>query len=217
MIEALDVADKLAQTLKTLSIERAALVAADASSEEIAEQDELAKDVKAALDLIASRASQRREEKEKRAKWEALLPECSTAKEEYEAAALAAKKFNEDLFVLEDALARAQKRLSQHLNEEPEPTDYAPAKTIRRWNMEKHRLEEEVEQRRKSVLELRQKQSEIGSKFQAAKQKFEQLVWRERQLRPTGQQPKVVALLEGVRLGPELSGVKLEPGLSFVR
>lgn len=194
MMEPYDVADKLAQSLKTLTIERAALVASDASAEEIAEQDELAKDVKSALDLIVLHATERREQRDRHAKWKRILPECATAKEEYEAAALVTKKCSEDMLTAEDALTRAMRRLDDHILAEPEPTTYPSAKAIRAWKMGKRRLESDVEQRRGELMGLRQQQPDIGRAFQAAKQKFEQLAWRERQLRPPEPPPRLVPL-----------------------
>ena len=205
MIERADVVAKFSETLKVLVQERSALVAADAPPEEIARQDELAADLKTAMESFVMLSTRRAADHKRYAEWQALLPQCSAAKEAYEAAARVVKKQNEDTFAAEDALTRSQSRLGQHLLAEPEPTTYPSAKLVRQWNVDKVRLEKEVQDRQKDLRDLRSRQPETGRIFQAAKQTFERLAWEEMQRRPKQEFPKIVATTFRLQYGPELT------------
>lgn len=216
MIEAVDVTMKLNLLLKDLRSDRACLAAADARAE-LAETDSLIKDCEEAQALIHGRALQRREEKERHRKWQEILPRCGEAREAFEGAALTVKAHNEKEAELFDALNRAERRLGDCLLAEPQAETYPSKKILNRWNSERERLEREVEQSKLRVKEHREKQPNVASRYQTAREQFETLARQEMSLRPKGEFPQVVPTDWRVVRERELNGVPWQQELSGVR
>lgn len=216
MIEAVDVTMKLNLLLKDLRTDRACLAAADAGAE-MAETDALIKDCEEAQALIAGRAGQRREEKERHRKWEEILPRCAEAREAFENAALAVKTHNEKEAELVDAWNRTERRLGDCLLAEPPAETYPSAKTLARWRAERDRLVREVEQRKGALKAHREKQSSVAVSYQNAREKFERLAREEMSLRPKGEFPKIVPTDFRLVRERELTGVPPQRELSGVR
>lgn len=191
--ETYDIVGRLDLALKSLQADKLTLQAGD-SPEALAEINSRIKDVEDARNLLVARAAQRRNDKERRVKWEAILPRCAEARERFEAAARIAKKSSDELLAAEDALVRSLRRSGEHANNPLNPLDYPSEKEKKQWDIRLAALEREVECRKADILRIRAQQGCIGSEYQNTKNVFERLVFEERQLRPPEPPPKLVPI-----------------------
>jgi hypothetical protein len=205
MIEAEDIAYKLDQSLKSLQADRKAVVAAEGTEQEIASVDALIKDTTEARDLIVLRAFERRQQRERYAQWQALLPKCAVAREEYQAAAAEVREHTREGEVCRDALRRASDRLNDHLANPPRPESYPSSKEKRAWELRRAALERDVTARKEELKENKEGEVAVASRYQRAQSDFESLSRQELRLRPLEKYPKIVSVGERVIYGPELT------------
>ena len=163
MIELDDVAVQLAGTLKTMVIERTALVTAEASAEEIAHKDRAIGAVREAQALILLKVEQDREEKHRAEVYGKWYPIACDLKEKVEAArqrhersvlAYPTSEKNVDLIDL---------ALSEHRANEPRRQDFPSAKKIHQWNLRLRHLQEERQRREHSRIETRTEMESAGA------------------------------------------------------
>jgi hypothetical protein len=168
MIELDDVAVQLAQTLKTMVIERTALVTAEASAEEIAHKDAVIDTVRQAQALILLKASQDREEKDRAAKYAKIYPEACRLKEEMGNAFHAHERANLEYVTAEKNLQSAEVALSEHMGNKPRPETFPSARAKASWETRRQAFEKHTDERKEIV---RQKKEEMGE----ARQEHERL------------------------------------------
>jgi hypothetical protein len=206
MIERGDLYFRLSSTLKLLEGDVAALERAnDVPPEQIEESRNLLADWKSAMNAFFTVSTQRTDEAKRAREWQEILPACSLAKEKFEAAGAASLAHNREIEIAQDGLSRARRRLDEHVVAEPNARTYPSAKTLRKWSLEKAKLEKEVESRQQILRDLREQIPKVAQAYQAAKEQFEQLARREMALRPPEKFPEVVPIGHRLRYGEELT------------
>ncbi len=163
MIELDDVAVQLAGTLKTMVIERTALVTAEASAEEIAHKDRAIGAVREAQALILLKAEQDREERHRAEVYGKWYPIACDLKEKVEAARQRHEKSVQAYPASEKNVDLIDLALSEHRANEPRRQDFPSAKKVHQWNLRLRHLQEERQRREQSRIAARTEMESAGA------------------------------------------------------
>lgn len=205
-LEADDFIALSSQFLENLSADKAAALRAN-DDEQLQETLALTADIEAARQHVGAKAAQRRELRQRAAKHAAILPECIRLREECDAALREIEPANQRYLAADKNLQFARDRLAQHVANPPPESDYPSPARIRRWNLEKQRLEGIVEERRTELVARKAEQVEVTNRHFRLTREFAAISLTERQLRPPEQGPKVAATAWRAVEGPEVTGI----------
>ena len=207
MIEAQDVSSAIDRYLKNLQADKTALAAAGDCSEALAENASLIADTEAARNLIAAGAARRRELRDKAKRHAEILPQCVAARELYETLQRKVQPANDAVIVADTNFQNAKGRLAHHEANPLRPDAYPNSKTIREWNMEKHRLERGAEARRLELVASKAERDKLVQDYRKAEEEFSRLSLGERSLRPPAAPTRIVPTAWRVQEGHELDGI----------
>jgi hypothetical protein len=208
MIEAADVSSRLREILRCIEGDCAALVKDETASQELEESEALASDVRELETEVMARATRRHEEKRKAKEHAALWPQCVGLKEKLDAASREIEPANQAYLIADRNLVFARERLAQHVANPPPESDYPSPARIRRWNLERQRLEGIVEERRKELVARKAERDEVQNRHLRLTREFAAISLRERQLRPPekGREPIAIAW-RAAPISPEIAGI----------
>jgi hypothetical protein len=173
MIELDDVAVQLAGTLKTMVIERTALVTAEASAEQIAHKDRAIGAVREAQALILLKAEQDREEKHRAQVYEKWYPRAvdlkekvETARQRHERAVMLYPPAEKNVDLIDSAIC-------EHRTNEPRRQDFPSAKKIHQWNLRLRHLQEERQRREQSRIAAKTEMENAGTDLRKLTEEFQ--------------------------------------------
>lgn len=175
MIELDDVAVQLASTVRTMVIERTALVTAEASPEEIVCKDRAIAAVREAQALILLKAEQDREEKDRAAKYAKIYPQACRVKEEMDKAFHVHERANLEYVTAEKNLQYGEVALSEHLASKPRSESFPSQRKMASWEMRKQAFEKLRHERKEIVRKERKAMDEARAAFQKLKDEFDLL------------------------------------------
>ncbi len=168
------------------------------STADDAERDALVADLHVAVNLILSHADARAEERERFARWQAIVPQCRAAKERFDKLNAEAEKQNVILAQARAAADDAESKLN--LRRDARPAPYPTSQEISDWQALCKKLENSLKAARACVRAANQHRGELTAELLRARNEFMNLVFRERNLR--GKQP------QPIYQGVELAGVR---------
>jgi len=168
------------QKLKTLSVEKTALVTADAAPEEVIEKNAQIVDLIDARNAFAAKVALRREEKERATKYAVAYPLACELKEKVEAALHAHERAEAEYMTAEKNVEIIDTAIAEHNSSKPKPQNFPSAKEIRKWALRLRHLEEMRAERKATLRQRVQERNEARAEWSKLNVAFDQAAFTAR-------------------------------------
>ncbi|HXZ12552.1 MAG TPA: hypothetical protein VEG64_09185 [Candidatus Sulfotelmatobacter sp.] len=198
--------DCLMEQKARLTARRAELVRADIDAETLCELDAAIADLHAAVNLLVVNRMKREQERERFAKWKAILPTCREALDRVEQLGRDFERQNSIAMAARSALDFCDQRIAQHREAKPNPRRYPTDAELKKHADGEAELEAIRERARVKVKEAVELQHRLAYDHVKAREDFARLEFSERQLRPKSAPPPDLYFVGAATVG-HLSGV----------